>query len=648
MKIIRTTCTLDCFDTCSVLAHVDDVDGDRLVRLEGDPDHPITQGFLCHKVSKYPQRVYHKDRILHPLRRGPKGFERISWKEAIDYAASELGRLREKHRPQTLLTLRGHGSMGALKLLYERFIALWGGASRAQGNYCAGEAELGFISSFGNLLCHDIRDVLNSRTIILWGRNPAATQIHIVPWLRKARQQGTRILSVDPVVTESSPLADRQIKPRPGSDHELAQAVASVILGKGWTDARFVSDYTDQLEPYRREVESVPIEERARRADVTVEEVATLAEAIARHRPATIYPGIGLQQYSHGAEVVRHVSALAALTGNIGVPGAGVNLARWPWIYLDGRITGQELGATHRDVPVGHLAESMRSFTDPPITATFVTAANPVAQQARPADLREALLEREFNLVVDQFLTDTAECAHLVLPVATFLEEEELSFSYGHFYASVSRAVIPPPGEVKTELAIYQALADALGFGEGMAGTKADWINRAVTPWKDEGWSYQTLKEGYRAFPEANHSPYEGGTFQTPTGRFVFPTSRPVGPTEDPRFPLRLVSRATRQGTNTMLVDMTPAGLPVVKVHPETAAKFGVDSNKKARLRSAHGSVDVAVELDSRQRVDVVICRKGGWWKTGHSMSPLLRNRFTPGGGVAYNETAVVLEPASD
>ena len=410
---------------------------------------------------------------------------RISWKDAIDYAASELLRLKEKHGPQTLFTLRGHGSMGALKLLYERFIALWGGASRAQGNYCAGEAELGFISSFGNLLCHDIRDVQNSETVILWGRNPAATQIHLVPWLRMARQQGTRLLLIDPVVTESSPLVDQQIKPRPGFDHELAQAAASVILRNGWMDATFVSEKTDEFETYRRHIESVDVEERALRADVKMEEIVTLAEAIARQRPTTIYPGIGLQQYSHGAEVVRHVSALAVLSGNIGVAGGGVNLARWPWIYLDGRITGQELGATHRDVPVGHLSKSFSTFADPPITATFVTAPNPVAQQARPAELQEAMLDREFNLVVDPFMTDTAECAHLILPVTTFLEEEELSFSYGHFFASVSRPVIAPPGEVKTELAIYQVLADALGFGEGMGGSTQDWIGRALTPWED-------------------------------------------------------------------------------------------------------------------------------------------------------------------
>ena len=374
-----------------------------------------------------------------------------------------------------------------------------------------------------------------------------------------------------------------------------------------------------------------------------MEEIVTLAEAIARQRPTTIYPGIGLQQYSHGAEVVRHVSALAALTGNIGVAGGGVNLARWPWIYLDGRITGQELGATHRDVPVGHLSKSFSTFADPPITATFVTAANPVAQQARPAELQEAMLDREFNLVVDPFMTDTAECAHLILPVTTFLEEEELSFSYGHFFASVSRPVIAPPGEVKTELAIYQVLADALGFGEGMGGSTQDWIDRALTPWED--WSYETFKEGYLAFPEADRPPYQGGTFQTESGRFIFPTSQPSGPESVAGFPLRLVSRATRQGTNSMLVNMNPTGLPLVKVNPRTAARFGVDSTK-ARLRSADGSVDVALELDPKQREDLVVCRKGGWWKSGHSMSPLLRNVFTAGGGVAYNETAVALEPA--
>ncbi len=193
-----------------------------------------------------------------------------------------------------------------------------------------------------------------------------------------------------------------------------------------------------------------------------------------------------------------------------------------------------------------------------------------MAQQARPAELRKALLDREFNLVVDPFMTDTADCAHLILPVTTFLEEEELSFSYGHFFASVSRRVITPPGEVKSELAIYQALADALGFGEGLAGSTKDWIDRALTPWED--WSYETLKEGYRSFPEAERPPYEGGKFQTESGRFIFPTSQTHGPEPVAGFPLRLISRATRQGTNSMLVNMKPTGLPVVKVNPRTAS----------------------------------------------------------------------------
>ena len=191
------------------------------------------------------------------------------------------------------------------------------------------------------------------------------------------------------------------------------------------------------------------------------------------------------------------------------------------------------------------------------------------------------------------------------------------------------------------------SLADALDFGEGMAGSTKDWIDRALTPWKDEGWSYETLKEGYRSFPEAERPPYEGGKFQTESGRFIFPTSQPAGPEPVAGFPLRLISRATRQGTNSMLVNIEPTGLPVVKVNPRTAARFGVDPTK-ARLRSADGSVDVALELDPKQRDDVVVCRKGGWWKSGHFMSPLLRNTFTPGGGVAYNETAVILEPPSD
>ena len=643
MKTVRTTCILDCMDTCSVIAHVD---GDRLVRLQGDPDHPFTRGFLCHKVSKYPRRVYHPDRLLYPLRRVGNGFERVSWAEAIEYAASELSRLRERHGPQTLFTIRGHASMGVLKRLYDRFIALWGGASRAHGNYCGGEAAFGFYRSFGNILCHDPRDMLNSRTIVLWGRNPAAAQIHLIPWFRKAKEQGARIILVDPVVTESTPLADQQIQPRPGSDDDLAQAVAGIILNEGWMDNDFVSNHGEGFEAYRRGVISVDVEERARRADVTLQEVHALAHAIARDRPATIYTGIGLQQYSHGGEVIAHISSLAALTGNIGVPGGGVNFGRYPWADIDGTMIGSDLDIEHRNVPVGHIAESLEKFEGPPITATFISGANPVAQHARPETVRDALMNREFNLVVDQFLTDTAECAHLVLPVTTFLEDEDLAFSGSHFIASVTEPVIPPPGEVKSDLAIYQALAEALGFCDGMAGTPAEWIDRAVTPWKKNGWSYQALKERAQVFPEAEQIPFEGGQFETPSKRFVFPTETPVPLENDEEFPLRLISRTSRMGTNTQLVNMTPSGLPSVKVHPETATRFGIAGEGKARLRSAVGTVDVTLELDARQRQDVVICKKGGWWKTGHSMSPLLKNRFTPGGGVAYNETSVRLEPA--
>ena len=643
MKVVRTTCILDCMDTCSVLAHID---GDRLVRLQGDSDHPITQGFLCHKVSKYPERVYHPDRLLYPLRRSGNGFERVSWDEAIDYAGTELSRLRKEHGPWTLFTLKGHASMGALKRLYDRFISLWGGASRAHGNYCAGEAFLAFSRSFGKILCHDPRDVLNSRTIVLWGRNPAAAQIHLVPWFRKAKEQGARIILVDPVVTESSALANLQIKPRPGTDHDLAQAVARVVLDKGWMDDDFVSGHAEGFAAYRQGVISVDVEERARRADVALGEVLALAQAIARERPATIFPGIGLQQYSHGAEIVAHVASLAVLTGNIGVPGGGVNFGRWPWGELDGSITGSDLGAEHRNVPVGHIAESLDTFDDPSITATFITGANPVAQQARPETVREALLNREFNLVVEQFMTDTAECAHLVLPVTTFLEDEDLAFSGSHFTASVTEPVIPRPGEVKSDLKIYQLLADHLGFGEGMAGTTAEWIDRAVRPWEGEGWSYRMLKESPQAFPEAELIPFEGGEFHTPSKRFVFPTEKAETPSIEDEFPLRLISGATRKGTNTQLVNMKPAGLPSVKVHPETAKRFGVADGGRVQLRSAVGTVEVTLELDARQRQDLVACRKGGWWKTGHSMSPLLDNRFTPGGGVAYNETAVRLEKA--
>ena len=648
VSVVTTACSLDCFDACAVVADVRD---GRIVRLAGDPGHPFTRGSLCRKTNRYLEdRQYHRDRLQHPLRRTASGWERIEWDGALDLVAAALERARREHGPLAALYHKGNGSFAALKLLCHRFFNLFGGATQAVGRYCAGEGDYGTTQSFGACEIHDPADLAaHTALFLIWGRNPAVTNVHMLPVLKTARARGARAILIDPVETRTARHCDRFVQPRPGSDGHLALGLARVILERRPVDRARIAAISEGFDDYLGLVESTTLDAVSRRTDLPPATIEELALTYADAKPATILEGIGLQQYTRGAQTYRLIAALGMLTGNVGIPGGGVNFANWPWADLL-RAPALQADVPRRTVPVSQLGEALPTFTDPPVRVAMLFGSNLVNQMPDPEGSRRVLSNLDFVVALDQFMTDTAAAADLVLPSTTFLEEEDVLPSYGHHWMQLMRPVTAPLGECRTDLAVMQALAGRLGFGDGMAGTPAVWIDRMTEPMRAAGVSYASLgAAGGRLIPTDKRAvPWADGRFRTPSGRFAFPRALdddPVLPPAD--YPLHLTALATDQAVNSQIPEERQQGALAASVHPETASALGLADGDAAVVIAPRGRLSVRVRVDPRARRDSVLMPKGEWFRHGRSMNVLVQPRFTAGTGAAFNQNFVRLEPVS-
>jgi anaerobic selenocysteine-containing dehydrogenase len=643
-EIHRTACSLDCFDACGIVAEVTD---GRLVRIGGDPEHPITRGALCNKVNHYLRdRFYHPDRQLHPLRKVNGAWQRLTWDDALDLIADKLTRTKERHGSLSVLYHKGNGSFAGLKIMGERFFNLYGGVTQAVGRFCGGEADYGTTLSFGACEIHDPLDLAeHTRLFLIWGRNPAVTNIHMMPVLKEARARGARAIVIDPALTKTVRYCDGHVQPRPGSDGHLAIGMAKVILAECDVDRARIAALSDHFDDYLALVNAMSMDEIVRRTDLSREAIEALALDYARTRPATILQGIGLQQYTRGAQTYRLIAALGILTGNIGIPGGGVNFGNWPWAIMHKPVALDRRTVPVRTVPVSKLADALQTTAEPRITTAFFMGTNLVNQMPDTLGMQRELARLDFRVCVDQFLTDTAECADVFLPSTTMLEEEDFLPSYGHVWMQLMRPVVAPQGESRSDLTILRTLADRLGFGPDMAGSPAYWIDQLTSTFK--GVSHASLTAaGGRLWPEGTpRVPWADGKFKTATGRFVFPAAfddDPVLP--PPEYPLHLIALASDKSINSQIPEERQHGTPLTaRVHPAVARAHGLGPGDVASLVSPRGVLRVRLELDDGLRQDSIFVPKGEWAKHDRGLNVLTEPRFTAGTGTAYNQNYVRL-----
>ena len=634
MKQIRKTlCNRDCPDACGIVATVED---GRVTKIRGDKDHPITRGFLCYRTSLFLSTQYSADRLTTPLLRTNGDFHPISWDEALDLAAERLTIIRRDSGPAAIFHYRSGGSLGLLKHLSDYFFEQFGPVTTKRGDICSGAGDAAQEADFGDSDSHDVFDLLNSRNILLWGKNVFTSSPHLVPILRGARAKGAKLIQIDPIHHKTSILCDRYIQPRPGSDFALTMAITQILFQQGWIDPE-APGYCDHVDEFHALAKGRSVAEWCQEADVSTEVAYDLARRLGQDKPTSILVGWGMGRRINGAGAVRALDALCALSGNIGIPGGGVSFYfKRRGAFDTSFIQGARVAP--RTVCEPLFGPEVLRMKDPEIRAVWVTAGNPVTMLPESETTRRALQSRDFVVVVDSFLTDTARLAHLVLPTTTLLEADDLLGSYGHHWIGVATPVVQPPQGVRSDLEIVQALADRVGLGPVMAGETREWKRRMIRPkLEPHGITLETLE----AAPIRNPLPpkvlFADRKFSTKTGRVNLMTQAPPSGVPAPDYPLFLMSLSTERAQSSQWA-AREEGPATVTVHPMAAC--GIGDGEICRLESRIASMTVRLRHDSKQRPDVALVPKGGHLRDGRCANALLRARTTDlgEGGALYDE----------
>lgn len=637
----KTLCNRDCPDTCSIVATVE---GGRVTRIAGDPDHPVTQGFLCHRTSQFLSTQYSPDRLTTPLLRKGGGLVPVSWDEALDTAAQRLLAIREEHGPAAIFHYRSGGTLGLVTLLTDYFFELFGPVTTKRGDICSGAGDFAQIEDFGEEDSNDLFDLLHAKNILLWGKNVFTSSPHTIPVLKEAKARGAQLVLIDPVWHKTASICDRFVQCRPGGDFALAMAVAQILFERGLVDPDAPS-YCDHIDAFRALAGSKAPGAWCAEADVSIAEAEDIALRLGAGRPAAILVGWGMGRRVNGASIVRALDALSAVSGNLGVRGGGVSFYFKRRGAFDTSFV-KGAAAAPRTISEPLFGPEVLAARDPEIKAIWVTAANPVAMLPESRTVARAIETRDFTVVADSFLTDTARRATLVLPVRTLLEADDLLGAYGHHYIGVATPVVEPPPGVKSDLEILQGLAARVGLSRQMAGTARDWKRRMVEPrLGPKGVTLEVLERGPVKNPLAQDVLFADRKFATPSGKVNLIAAPPPAPQpHDPAYPLWWMSLSTERSQSSQWARPQEGPL-VVTVHPDSAN--GVEDGGLARVESAVGSLNVRVRHDPRQRRDVALAPKGGHLDAGRAANALLRARVTDfGEGAALYDERVRIVPA--
>lgn len=658
-RVVHTTCNRDCPDACGIAATVQTLDdgSEKIVRLQGQKEHPITRGFLCYRTSHFLEQQNAPDRVLSPHIRRDGQLQACSWDDALDHIASQMRRVVDESGPSAIFHYRSGGNLGVLLNVTELFWQALGPVAEKSGDICTGALDAAQDLDFGGRDSNDIHDLENARHVILWGRNVFACSPHTVPILKRARagKMKTTLTTVDPTYHRTSALSDVVIQPRPAQDFALAMAVAHLLFATGRTHPD-AAKWCANLDAFRALCESQPRSVWQKLADVDDAAVEHLANALASG-PTTVLIGWGMGRRRAGGAIVRAIDALCAITGNIGERGASASF------YFDRKRSVRKIAAIAKDTFDFAFQPPPRTVSEPLLadaldaTTTrlmWVTAGNPVAMLPGSARIARKIEEVETVVVVDTWWSDTAKLADVVLPCATLLERNDVVPAYGHHYIGRAHAVLPPAGEAKTDVEILQALAPRLGLEDrlrsvGFFDDDTTWLKRFSAPLADAGVSLSTLEAGAVRSPLAPKIAWKGRRFATTSGQAELVTALPAeveqalstftGGASAARYPLSLLSLSHPKSQSSQWVTSgKPEGPAECTVHPQAAE--GYLDGEVCRLQSAMGEMVVRLKFDANQRPDVALVPKGGAFLEGKSANTLVRPAVTDigEGGALYDE----------
>jgi len=536
-QVVHAACPHDCPDACGVLITVQD---GRATKIQGDPEHPVTRGFLCAKVAKYLDRVYSPDRVLYPMRRvRPKGpvagqrsfaphdrvkdpvphnqephhqdlstaWERISWDEALEEIASRLRAISAEFGSEAILPYSYGGTLGTLNSgsMDRRFFHRLG-ASQLDRTICSAAGEAGLKSVLGVKLGTEPEQFRHSKYILAWASNIHGNNVHLWPFIAEARRNGAKLVVIDPYRTRTAQCADWYLPINPGTDAALALGMMHVIIGENLHDPDYVAKYTLGFEQLREKVKEYSPERVAQWTGIAAEDIRKLAREYATVRPSVIRLNYGVQRSERGGMATRAIAMLPCITGSWKEIGGGLQMSLSGAVDLNTEalkrldLMQTALGREARTINMVELGRVLNTQNDPPVKALFVYSSNPATVCPEHNEVVRGLLRPDlFTVVHEQFFTDTTDYADIVLPATTFFEHKDLQKGYGHYYLQVSNQAIEPLGECRSNVELFRVLAERMGFDEDCFRESVDeMIDLALDskdPWM-EGISRERLEEG--------------------------------------------------------------------------------------------------------------------------------------------------------
>jgi anaerobic selenocysteine-containing dehydrogenase len=660
-----------------------EVEDGRLRAIEAHPGNLATSEGVCLKGLSYIERVYAKDRLLHPLQRTTRGgFERISWDAALDRIATELSAARDRHGPRSVFFYAGSGTKGLLNEVSLDFWRLFGGCTTTFGDLCWPAGLEATRLTLGDNKHSAPWDLANARLITLWGKNPAENNIHQMRFVEQAVDKGARVVVIDPRRTQSAEGAELLVQIRPGTDGALALGIAHLLIARRAIDEVFIRAHVHGFKEFAAMVRAYPPDRVADITDVPIDVLEHLAGMIGSIAPLSICAGFGMQRYTNSAQTMRALIALLALTGNIGKAGAG-------WIYanLQSDIFSpirdplalyppeEDEGLVRVSVSTARLGPEMLAQRNPALKVAWVERGNPVTQNPETSTVLEAFRALDFRVVIDQFLTDTAREADIVLPAKTMFEQTDVIGAYWHPYIQIKDKLIEPPGEVRPETEIYWHLAKRLEIADEEVAAKIpapsdgsveNWLEQRLEPFP--GLSLERLRQKPVLAPGSQEVAWSDMVFPTPSGKIellsnearqrwnadTLPTfrpniERPAGDA-DGGYPLQLLTPNTKNRIHSQFGNLpTIRGLDpetIAEMSPVDAAERGIVDGGRIRVFNDRGSIELAVRLDHSLRHGCLVIHNGWWLSEGGGVNLLSAARETDmGHGAAFHDNAVEAEP---
>jgi len=610
--------------------------------MRGNPDHGFTRGFLCRKGYRYTERVYSSKRVLSPLRKVKSGWQKITWDDAFDEIAGKIRFFQNEYGNGSIMHYWRTSSWGATKQLVRRVFNLLGGVTTTKGSLCSGSLMAAQEKDMGTRLPHHPEDLLDSRVILIWGRDPAKTNLHLVPILVKARKQGAHLVLIDPIRTRTARICNEHIAPRPGSDGYLAIGIAKEILRMNLTDSDFVKDHTAEYNAYFSLLDSFSMENITEKCDVKLPVITKLARLYAGQKPSSILLGYGLNKWVHSPEMIRLIDALAALTGNLGVEGGGVSEAFNAKRLYDPQVLALNFAKYRREIPEPLIGEGILESKNPPIKMLWINGTNPVISCPNSNKVIRALRSLDFLVVVDHFMTDTADLANVFLPSTTFLEEEDIVVSWGHNWIGPVNKAIEPTGECKSDLHIAQELAKKLGLEREMEGTPREWLERILQPMEKAGLSVEQVMRSPVKCPVSPKVAFRDRKFPTPSGKFEFITK--FHAERQGKLPYHLLTVLGHKWINSLILEDEHPEIPEVIIHPDLARKKGISEKSRVQVTTAVGELIGEARLSDSVREDTIAISQGTWIKKGGGANRLTEDLISTFGNMAayYSTTAAI------